>query len=144
MSQTSTEPAPLFVPFFQREIPIRWRDLDAYDHVNNSVFLTLLEETRIQWFSSLPGPWRDARAEPVLARVEVNYRRPIRYPATVRVQLALQRIGRSSLALAHQLHDTASDELYADGSTVMVWVSPGDGRSVELPHSVRAALSKLS
>jgi acyl-CoA thioester hydrolase len=125
---------------FSRDIAIRWRDLDAYDHVNNSEFLSLLEEARIQWFNSLPGAWRDARAEPVLARVEMNYRRSIRYPATVRVELGVLKIGRSSLGLGHQLSDAQTGTVYADGSSVLVWVSPGDGRPVELPSTVRGAL----
>ena len=37
------------------EIPIRWRDVDAYGHVNNAVFLTYLEEARIGWSNRSSG-----------------------------------------------------------------------------------------
>lgn len=126
---------------FRTDLALRWRDLDAYDHVNNSVFLSLLEEARIRWFASLPGPWRTSEAEPVLARSEVNYRLPIRYPATVRVELRVARVGRSSLTLAHALSDAGSGVLYSDGTTVLVWVAPLDGRSVPLPEVIRKAVS---
>lgn len=119
-------------------IPVRWRDLDAYNHVNNSVFLTFLEEARIQWFDSLGSPWRSATFEPILAAATINFRRPIRYPETLRIRLATERIGRSSLTIAQRV--TAADDdtiLYADGNTVIVWVSPIDGRPVSLPEVVR-------
>ncbi|MBL8242636.1 MAG: acyl-CoA thioesterase, partial [Rhodanobacteraceae bacterium] len=68
-------------------IPLRWRDLDAYNHANNSVFLTFLEQARIEWFDSLPEPWRSPLAEPILAAATVNFRRPIQYPETLRIRL---------------------------------------------------------
>ncbi|MDN5925229.1 MAG: thioesterase, partial [Xanthomonadales bacterium] len=35
-------------PLFVANIDVRWRDLDAFNHVNNSNFLTYLEEARLQ------------------------------------------------------------------------------------------------
>lgn len=125
------------------ELDVRWRDLDAYDHVNNSVFLSLIEEARIRWFETLPGPWRNPQAEPVLARTEVNYRLPIRYPARVRIELLLERMGRTSLGVAHRILDAQSGLLYSDGLAVLVWVSPEHGRPVNLPEPIQAAIAAV-
>ncbi len=121
-------------------VPLRWRDLDAYNHVNNSVFLTFLEEARIQWFDSLGSPWRNAEFEPILAATTINFRRPIQYPETLRIRLSTERIGRSSLTIAQHIY-AANDAtvLYSDGQAVLVWVSPVDGRPVPLPQVVRHA-----
>lgn len=119
-------------------IPLRWRDLDAYNHVNNSVFLTFLEQARIEWFDSLPTPWRTPASEPILAAASINFRRPIQYPETLRVRLFAGRVGNSSLTVAHRISAAADDSvLYADGETVVVWVSPASGRPVPLPEVVR-------
>ena len=120
------------------DMPLRWRDLDAYNHVNNSVFLTFLEQARIEWFDSLPEPWRSPQAEPILAAATVNFRRPIQYPETLRICLIAERVGNSSLTVSHRI-TAAGDEnvLYADGHTVVVWVSPADGRPAPLPEVVR-------
>jgi acyl-CoA thioester hydrolase len=119
-------------------IPLRWRDLDAYNHVNNSLFLTFLEEARIQWFESFPEPWRCQAYEPILAAATVNFRRPIQYPETLRVRLFCERIGRSSLTIAHRISAAGDDQiLYADGNTVVVWIGPADGRPLPLPEVVR-------
>lgn len=123
-------------------IPLRWRDLDAYNHVNNSLFLTFLEEARIRWFDSFPEPWRNHAHEPILAAATVNFRRPIVYPETLRVRLFSERIGRSSLTIAHRITAAGDDDvLYADGNTVVVWIGPADGRPVPLPEVVRRVVA---
>ena len=122
-------------------IDVRWRDLDAFNHVNNASFLTFLEEARLRWFETLPGPWIDESIAPLLAAANVNYRRPICWPARVAVDLWAERIGNSSLTIGHRIVDADDDAiLYADGNTVLVWIDRGSGRSGALPASVRASL----
>jgi acyl-CoA thioester hydrolase len=121
-------------------IAVRWRDLDSYQHVNNSVYLTYLEEARLQWFESLPGPWMDDTSAPVLAASQLNYRRSIEWPADIVVELFAERVGSSSLTLRHRIV-AANDAsvLYCDGNIVAVWIERASGRSTALPDAVRAA-----
>jgi len=126
----------------ETQMALRWRDLDAYNHVNNSVFLTFIEEARIKWFGSLAGPWRDDSSEPVVARTEVNYRMPIKYPATLKIRLLAGRIGNASLTIAHEIDDLDTGARYSDGNTVLVWVSPASGTPVSLPSMIRQAAER--
>lgn len=138
MSQPTND-APLFVA----ELAVRWRDLDAFSHVNNSSYLTYLEEARLQWLGQIPGPWFDDAAMPVLAASELNYRLPIAWPATLQVELRCERLGNSSLTLAHRIVDAADPaRLYSDGRVVLVWMNPLTGRSVALPAAVRSAADR--
>jgi acyl-CoA thioester hydrolase len=124
---------------FSLQVPVRWRDLDAFNHVNNASYLGYIEEARVQWFKSLSADWSGESAAPILAAITVNYRRPAGWPETVTVELFAERIGNKSLALGHRiLSATAPDLLYADGHAVMVWVDR-QGQSVLLPENVRAA-----
>jgi acyl-CoA thioester hydrolase len=121
-------------------IGVRWRDLDAFNHVNNSNYLTYLEESRLQWLSHVPGPWFDEQAMPVMAASEVNYRRPIEWPAQLEVQLFCARLGNSSLTIAHRIVDaTDASRLYCDGHVVMVWMNPATGKPVPLPACIRTS-----
>ena len=52
---------------FRLPIELRWRDLDAFNHVNNSNFMTYLEEARIRWFESLGEPWMSETFAPLVA-----------------------------------------------------------------------------
>src|SRR6185369_18082856 len=89
-------------------LPVRWRDLDAFNHVNNSTYLTWIEETRLHWMANLPGEWMNADYSPLLAAVHVNYRRAAAWPANVVVELYCERLGNTSVTLAHRIVD-ASD-----------------------------------
>ncbi|WP_201314449.1 thioesterase family protein [Dyella sp. EPa41] len=131
----ATRPPALFVA----PIGVRWRDLDAFNHVNNSNYLTYLEEARLQWLRHVPG-WFDEQSMPVLAASEINYRRPIEWPAQLHVELTCERLGNSSITLAHRIVDAHDDtQLYSDGKVVMVWMNPATGKPVPLPQSIRDA-----
>lgn len=125
---------------FRAELDVRWRDLDVFDHVNNASYLTYLEEARLQWFATLPAPWMSDTMAPVLAASHINYRQPIGWPGRVVVELFVERLGGSSLTLAHRIV-SASDAsvLYSDASLVLVWIDRASGRSTAMPTSVRAA-----
>jgi acyl-CoA thioester hydrolase len=129
-------------PLFTADIAARWRDLDAFNHVNNSNYLTYLEEARLQWLKHVPGPWFDEHSMPVMAAVQLNYRRPIEWPAQLHVELYCERIGNSSMTIAHRLVDaTDTGILYCDGHVVMVWMDPATGKPVPLPQAIRDAVA---
>jgi acyl-CoA thioester hydrolase len=130
-------------PLFVAPIGVRWRDLDAFNHVNNANYLTYLEEARLQWLQHVPG-WFNEHSMPVLAASEVNYRRPIEWPAQLNVQLFCERLGNSSITLAHRIVDANDDALYSDGKVVLVWMDPATGKPVPLPPSIRDAAEALA
>ena len=136
----ASDPAPAPKRLIDCVIDLRWRDLDALNHVNNSAFLTYIEEARLQWFGQLQGPWFGETWMPVVAAVHVNYRAQLAWPGRIAVQLYCERLGKSSLTVAHRIVDANdAEKLYSDGHTVLVWVNPADGKSVALPESVRKA-----
>jgi acyl-CoA thioester hydrolase len=119
---------------------LRWRDLDAFDHVNNATFLTYIEEARIRWFDSLDGPWLTDDYAPLLAAVQMNYRQPIAYPADVVVELSAGRVGNTSLTVGHRIAGGDGTPLYADGHVVIVWIDRASGRPCPLPDAIRKAV----
>ncbi|MGD9584230.1 MAG: acyl-CoA thioesterase [Lysobacterales bacterium] len=128
---------------FSCAISVRWGDLDAFNHVNNAVYSTYLEEARLCWLQGLDGAWSSGTAAPVVANMQIDFRRPINWPATVSVGLYVGRVGRSSLVLPFTLRDTDDPELlYAEGETTMVWIDPQSGRAVPLPEAIRRAATR--
>jgi len=122
---------------FRLPIELRWRDLDAFQHVNNSTFMTYLEEARIRWFESLGEPWMSETFAPLVAAVQMNYRLPIPYPARVVVELFADRVGSTSVTVGHRIASDDGTVLYADGHVVMVWIDRASGRPTPLPEGVR-------
>ncbi len=125
---------------FQHALEPRWRDLDAFGHVNNSNFLTYLEEARIRWFETFDGEWVNDAIAPLLAAVQLNYRAPIDYPSSIIVELFAERIGTTSLTVGHRIASKDGKVLHADGNVVMVWIDRATGRPIALPELVLKAL----
>lgn len=124
---------------FRLAMPVRWRDMDAFGHVNNATYPGYVEEARVQWFRSLSSDWDGEQSAPILAALHMNYRKPAGWPLDLVVELFVERIGGKSLTLGHRI--LGSDEAataYADGNAVMVWVDR-QGQSVPLPDHIRAA-----
>ncbi len=126
-------------PLFRTELAVRWRDLDAFNHVNNANFLTYLEEARLQWLQHV-SDWFSADAMPVLVASELHYLHPIAWPAMLQIELRCTRLGNRSITIAHRIIDTDDGRcLYSDGHVAMVWMNPATGKSTALPASIRAA-----
>lgn len=104
-------------------LPVAWGDMDAYSHVNNTVFLKWCESARIAFFQSI-GLER-CRAETgigaILASIQCRYKAPVTYPDTISVSINLLRLGPQDFELSytitsHQLGRTvaeATDRLVA-------------------------------
>jgi acyl-CoA thioester hydrolase len=100
-------------------VPLRWRDMDAYGHVNHAVYLTYLEQGRDAALSRL---LRDTLGETgyVVARVEIDYRRELRLAdGPVVVSCRVTTVGGSS-ARTRETIVTAGGELAAEAEAVIV------------------------
>ncbi len=131
---------PLPAPVFRTSLGVRWGDMDAFNHVNNAQYLRYLEEARVQWLAGIPGMSLNDRIAPVLVASHVNYRQPIEWPNEILVELFIEKVGSSSLTMAHRMRSQTDESvLYSDGNVVMVWIDTRTGKSVPLPDAVRTA-----
>lgn len=123
-------------------MPVRWRDLDAFNHVNNSKYLSYLEEARLQWMLTIPGQGMDEHVAPVVAAAHLNYRRPIEWPNEVAIELFVERLGTTSVSIGHRIVAAGdADVTYCDGNVVLVWIDRDSGRAAPLPDAVRDSCS---
>ena len=125
----------------EKQIEIRWRDQDAYGHVNNAVYLTYLEEVRDERLERTLGEAGDAWGY-VTARVAIDFRRELTQDDdAVVARLWLTRIGTSSLT-THEEIVTVGGELAAEAEAVLVARDTETGRSRPLSAPERAALER--
>jgi acyl-CoA thioester hydrolase len=125
----------------EKKIEIRWRDQDAYGHVNNAVYLTYLEEVRDEWLERALGDSGNAWGY-VTARVAIDFRRELTQDDdAVVARLWLTRIGTSSVTTREELV-TVGGELAAEAEAVLVARDTETGRSRPLSEAERAALER--
>jgi acyl-CoA thioester hydrolase len=120
------------------EISLRWRDMDMLGHLNQAVYHEMLEEGRSALFISRSA---DGTFPFVLARVELDYRHEVRRDhGTVDVVARVDRIGRSSVTLGHEIV-LPDGTVAASGSSVLVAWDPHKRAARELTADERATLS---
>jgi acyl-CoA thioester hydrolase len=123
----------------EERIRIRWRDLDAYGHVNNAVYLNYLEEARDRWVHKVLGPVGDTW-DFVLARIAIDFRSELTQDDDeVVVRCRLDSIGRASVRTREEIVK-ADGTLSAEAGSVVVPRDPATGRSRPLTDEERAAL----
>jgi acyl-CoA thioester hydrolase len=109
--------------------PVRFRDIDMFDHVNNAAYLTYAESARVAYYSQVTGLQDPHDFDMTVARVEIDFKKPIFFPATINVFTRASRIGTKSWTLEHELRDAANADLLATCTTVLVHFDHQTGQS---------------
>ena len=123
-------------------IAIRWGDMDAMNHVNNTIYFRYLETVRIDWMSSI-GCQPDPNGEgPVIVNAFCNFYRQLQYPGDVRVKMYVSDPGRTTFESWGTME--RADEpgvIYAAGGATTIWVDFPQQKAKDLPDWLRAIVS---
>ena len=124
-------------------MPIRWGDMDAMGHVNNTVYFRYFEQARIDWFIEIGAPADPAAVfGPVIVNAHCAFLRQLRYPGDIVVQTYVGVLGRSSFETIQEIRRLDQPEvLVATGGAKVVWIDYAKEKSVPLPAYLRERLS---
>jgi acyl-CoA thioester hydrolase len=114
---------------------VRFSDLDSIGHVNNAVYLTYLEDARIAYLLGFGAEV----ANMILARVEIDFRAPLRMGDEIEIGVRPSRVGTKSFELEYEVW--RADTMAAEAKTVIVSYDYEAGRSVDVPDEWREALA---
>jgi acyl-CoA thioester hydrolase len=123
-------------------IQVRFRDTDAFGHVNNAVFFTYIELARIRYLLDVLQPDEPFDRLPlILARVELDFRSPIMFGEDVEVETRVDRIGRSSIAMSHRMTAGTDGRLVGESQSVLVTYDYAIARPMPVPDEWRRKIS---
>jgi len=125
-------------------MPIRWGDMDAMGHVNNTVYFRYIEHARIGWFEqagAMPDPTGKG---PVIVNAHCSFIKQLTYPGEIEVRTLVGPPGRSSFEMTHEIRLVGEDgepgALHAEGGAKVVWVDFPAEKSIPLPDAIRRLL----
>jgi acyl-CoA thioester hydrolase len=122
-------------------IPIRWGDMDAMGHVNNTIYFRYMEQTRISWFDSLGTPPAPQGTGPIIINASCTFMKELVYPGNVELRMYAGKAGRSSFETWLEMRPSYDPEtVYAEGAAKVVWVDFAKGKSVPLPDRIRSLI----
>jgi acyl-CoA thioester hydrolase len=101
-------------------LEVRFRDIDAFRHVNNAAFFTYIEQARIRYLIDLLDIETVERLPMILAAVQIDFRSPIMFGQEVEIGTRVDWIGNTSFSMSHRLTASPGARLVAEAATVLV------------------------
>ena len=127
---------------YEMRLPIRWGDMDAMGHVNNTVYFRYLEVVRLDWLFSLGVSPNPQGVGPVIVNAFCNFVRQLEFPGDVQARLYVAAPGRSSFETYTTLERADKPGMVcAEGGAKTVWTDFQAQKSVPLPDWMRAVLA---
>ena len=123
-------------------LSIRWGDMDAMGHVNNTVYFRYMETVRIEWMRAVgcdPDPQGQG---PVIVNAFCNFYRQLEYPGDVRVKLYVSDPGRTTFETWCTMERTDQPGVVcAEGGATTIWVDFPQQKAETLPDWMRALVA---
>jgi len=118
------------------EIPVRFRDLDPLNHVNNAIFSTYYEEARIHLIQQVPALYSDMQRNRsfVLVNIQINFISQVEYPATLLVGSGILEKGNSSVTSFQAIYTKEDKRLVSTAEATGVWYDLAAQRPTRLPE----------
>jgi len=136
---STSAPTPARKLVHVERIAIRWGDMDAMGHVNNTVYFRYMEQARISWFDALvpqEEAWKSTGI--VIANASCNFKRAITYPGTVEIKVYTDPPGGSSVGTHYEM--LIDGALYADGAATVVFIDMQKQKPIRIPQAIREVL----
>lgn len=129
---------------YWKTIEVRWGDMDAQGHVNNTVYFTYCESARVELLRKIgfKGKQAGLAEGPTLVHASCDFKRQVVYPAKLDVGLRVDRISQRSFKMVYGLFFHGTDDIAAIATSINAWANYAEGRSVELPEEIRSALAE--
>ncbi len=116
---------------------IRWGDMDAFQHVNNTLYFRYMEQSRIDWIVSLGFTNMVDKEALLMVNGFCNFYAQLSFPGTLLVQTFIGNIGKSSIDLYNTIAlANAPETICAAGGATMVWVDLGTNKSRPWPEHI--------
>jgi len=127
---------------YETSIPIRWGDMDAMGHLNNTTYFRYMETARIDWIHSLGLPLDPSGEGLVIINAFCTFHRQFEYPGNVLLRMYASEPGRSSFESWTTMERAdAPGTIHATGGATTVWVDYKAQKSRPLPDALRAIVS---
>ncbi len=126
---------------YETTVQLRWGDMDAMGHINNTLYFRYMEIARLDWIFGA-GASSDLDGQGlVIVNAFCNFLRQLEFPGDVRVTMYVADPGRSSFDSYHTIErNDQPGVVYAEGGARLVWTDFKARKSAPIPDWFRAHL----
>ena len=121
MTSQQSRPNPVITDFPHRlSDNVRFADLDINQHVNNAVYATYFESSRVLLVKDRANGVMPKGFGWVLVRLDIHFRAELHWPGTIEIGLGVERLGRTSCTFAQAVFSQGLCVASALATTVMI------------------------
>jgi acyl-CoA thioester hydrolase len=126
---------------YQSTFPMRWGDMDAMGHLNNTIYFRYFETVRIDWLHGIGAKPTPSGEGFVIANAVCNFYKQLEFPASIVAKLYVSDVARTSFETWITLElENEPDVIYAAGGSTTVWVNSIAKKAETLPDWLREKL----
>ncbi len=121
-----------------------WGDMDAFQHVNNTVYFRYFEDARIAYFAKagLLEQRETTGLGPILASTSCNFRAPLTFPDRIHIATKVENMKSKTFNMKYLVYSERLDRVAAEGEGLIVFFDYTKGTSCVIPESVLSAISE--
>ncbi|MEE2599900.1 MAG: thioesterase family protein [SAR324 cluster bacterium] len=127
------------------KIPVRWGDMDSFQHVNNVSYFRYFESARIQYFEAIG--FMDIVEQlgigPILGSTSCFYRTPLTYPDIVYAGAKITEMHEKRFTMEYLIVSEHYRETAAEGTGVIICYNYQNNQTTQIPEIVHQAIEKL-
>ena len=139
-------PHPLLAAFpIVLELPVQWGEMDAYGHVNNTVFFRYFESARMAYLQKcgFAESHERERVGAILHSTTARFRQPLFFPDTVQIGASATEVKEDRFTMNYTVVSLSREVVVCEGSAVIVSFDYAAGRKTGLPTRVRTAITSI-
>lgn len=126
-------------------VPVQWGDMDAYGHVNNTVFFRYFESARVEYLErcGFTASYEEIGVGAILHSTRCRFRRALVHPDTVLIGARAREVEEDRFVHGYRLVSESLGDVAAEGSGVVVSFDYRSGEKAPIPDSVREGIASL-
>ena len=124
---------------------IIWGDMDAFGHINNTVYFRYFEDARIAYFDHIGvhEQMKQFSVGPILATTQCNFRLPLDYPDRINIATRASLLSPKKFNMEYVVFSERQGVIIAEGDGLIVYYDYANGKSCEIPDAIVAAIGAL-
>lgn len=122
-----------------------WGDMDAYGHVNNTVYFRYFEDARIAYFDKIGVQEHKDKMQigPILATTNCDFRLPLEYPDRVQIVTRSRILSAKKFNMYYAVYSERYGSMAAEGEGLLVYYDYAGGKSCEIPDAIVTAINAV-
>jgi acyl-CoA thioester hydrolase len=131
-------------PFVIKE-KVQWGELDAFLHVNNTVYFRYFERVRFAYFEEfgLLENFTDTGIGPILASTQCRFRTALEYPDTIYIGTYITNLEEDRFLMKYGIYSENQDLLAAEGDGFIIYFNYKKKAKTLMPDRHLLALKKV-